>query len=158
MSRPVYRHLLLATDLAPEGEPLVQRALALREQFAARLTLLHIVEALPAAIEYMPMSYSGDAILPEGLDLENELSRLARTQLDELGERLGVPPADRLIKLGTAGYTIDQTAEELGVDLILIGNRGRQGLSALLDPSTSRAVLRAQACDVLCVRITEDAG
>lgn len=155
MSESLYQHLLLATDFAPESEPVVTRAQQLRKHFGARLTLLHIVDSAPAAIEYMPMSYSGDAILPEGLDLENELLQLARTQIDGLGERLAVPTADRLIKIGTTGYTIDQTADELGVDLIVIGNRGRHGLDALFAPSTSKAVLRAQACDVLVVYLGE---
>jgi len=133
----------------------VQRAQALRELFGARLTLLHIVSAVPSSLEYMPMSYSHDALLPEDFDLENEIVAFARRQIDELGERLGVPPAERLIKLGTTGYTIDQTAEDLGVDLIVIGNHARHGLRALLVPSTSKAVLRTQACDVLCVHLPE---
>lgn len=154
MSESLYQHLLLAVDFAPESEPVVARAKELREQFGARLTLLHIVDSVPAAVEYMPMSYSGDAILPEGLDLENELLKVAQEQIDALGERLAVPPADRLIKVGTTGYTIDQTADDRGVDLIVIGNRGRHGLSALFAPATSKAVLRAQTCDVLVVDIS----
>ncbi|MEY6433662.1 universal stress protein [Thioalkalicoccus limnaeus] len=153
MSDSTYRHLLLATDLTPEGQPVIERAKQLRDIFGARLTLLHILANLPTAVEYMPMSYSGDMILPKGFDLENELLTLARAQLDELGEILSVPPPDRLIKIGTTGYRIDATADELGVDLIVIGNRGRHGLRALFAPSTSKAVLRVQSCDVLCVPI-----
>ncbi|AGA90731.1 universal stress protein UspA-like protein [Thioflavicoccus mobilis 8321] len=153
MSDSLYQHLLLAVDFAPESEPVVARAERMRDRFAARLTLLHIVESVPTAIEYMPMSYSSDGILPDGLELEGELLRAARTQIDAVGERLGVPPGDRLIKIGTTGYTIDETAAELGVDLIIVGNKGRHGLHALLAPSTSKAVLRAQNCDVLCVHL-----
>ncbi|MBK1701031.1 universal stress protein [Thiococcus pfennigii] len=153
MSESIYRHLLLAVDFAPESEPVIARAERLREDLGARLTLLHIVESVPPAIEYMPMSYSGEAILPEGLELEGELLEVARAQIDALGERLGVPPADRLIKIGTTGYMIDETAADLGADLIVVGNKGRHGLHALLAPSTSKAVLRAQTCDLLCVHL-----
>ncbi len=158
MSQSIYQHLLLAVDFTPESELVVARAQQLRDAFGARLTLLHIVAGLPAAIDYMPMSYSGDAILPEDLGMEKELLQVARSQIDQLGDRLGVSPADRLIKIGMTGYAIDHTAEELGADLIVIGNHGRHGLRALFAPSTSKAVLRTPCCDVLCVRIGEDTG
>ena len=58
MTVPTYEHLLLAVDFAPETESVVERALQLRAQFQARLTLLHVVE-------HLPMSYSGDLVLPE---------------------------------------------------------------------------------------------
>lgn len=145
MSDPVYRHILLAVDFAPETELVIARAQQLRDQCTARLSLLHVVE-------YLPMAYSGDLVMPEDFDLERELVEVAKRQMDLLGSRLCVPPADRRIESGGTGRTILRMAEDLQVDLIVLGSHGRHGLAVLLG-STARTVLNGAACDVLAVRI-----
>ena len=152
METKIYSHLLLAVDFEPESEPVVARARSLRDLFGARLSLLHVVEHVPPAVEYMPLGFAGEVSSPEDLALEEELMALARRQLDTLGEQLGVPAADRIIRVGPTGHTIDEVAGEIAADLILIGSRGRHGLLGLFG-STAKTVLRGQACDVLCVRL-----
>lgn len=140
-----YRHLLLAVDFSAETESLVNRALALRDACGARLSLVHVVE-------YLPMAYSGDLALPEDFSLEDELLEIARRRMLELGERLGVAPADRHVVMGTTTREIPRVAEEQGVDLILVGSHGRHGLAMLLG-STANSVLHHARRDVLAVRI-----
>jgi universal stress protein A len=152
METKIYSHLLVAVDFEPESEPVVARARALRDLFGARLSLLHVVEHVPPAVEYMPLGFAGEVSSPDDLALEDELMALARRQLDTLGEQLGVPEADRLIRVGPTGHTIDEVAGEIAADLILLGSRGRHGLLGLFG-STAKTVLRSQACDVLCVRL-----
>lgn len=147
MPSPAYEHMLLAVDFAPETETVVERAQELKVHCRARLTLLHVVE-------YLPMSYSGDLVLPDDFDLEQELLDVAKKQMATLGERLGVPAEDRHIELGTTGRTVLRFASELNADLIILGSHGRHGLAALLG-STARTVLNGAACDVLAVRIRE---
>jgi universal stress protein A len=145
MQDPGYRHLLLAVDFAPETESVVARAAQLREQCGARLSLLHVVE-------YLPMSYSGDLVLPDDFDLERELVEVAKRQMDVLGDRLRVPAEDCHIESGGTGRVILRVAGELGADLVILGSHGRHGLAVLLG-STARTVLNGAACDVLAVRI-----
>ena len=145
MNAPAYRHLLLAVDFAPETEPVVERAHQLVEHCQARLTLLHVVE-------HLPMSYSGDLVLPDDYDLERELLEVAKKQMTALGKRLGVPDARRHVEIGTTGRTILRVAAELEADLIVLGSHGRHGLATLLG-STARTVLNGAGCDVLAVRI-----
>lgn len=154
MSTSDYTHLLLAVDFEPESEPVIQRAEALRARYGARLTLLHVLEHVPPAIEYMPLGLGGEVTLPDDLALEEELMRIARQQMEALGERLGVAAEDRLIRIGSTGAVIDDTGEEVGADLIVIGTRGRHGLLGLFG-STAKSVLRSASCDVLCVRIAD---
>jgi universal stress protein A len=154
METKIYRHLLVAVDFEPESEPVVARARALRDLLDARLSLLHVVEHVPPPMEYMPLGFAGEVTGPDDLSLEEELMAVARRQLDTLGEQLGVPESDRLIRVGPTGHTIDEVAGEIGADLILIGSRGRHGLLGLFG-STAKAVLRSPRCDVLCVRIGE---
>ena len=145
-----YQRLLLAVDFEKESEPVVARAQRLKSLLGARLFLLHVVEHVPPTMEYMPVGYAGDVAVPENLDLEEELLAIARRELDVLGERLDVPIADRLVRVGPTGRTIDEVAGELDIDLVVIGSRGRHGFLGLFG-STARSVLRNPTCDVLCV-------
>jgi universal stress protein A len=100
------------------------------------------------------MSYSGDLVLPDDFDLEQELLEIAKKQMEVLGNRLGIESADRHIEIGGTGHTILRLASALGTDLIVLGSHGRHGLSVLLG-STARTVLNGAGCDVLAVRIGE---
>ncbi len=151
-----YQRLLLAVDFEKESEPVVARAQRLKTLLSARLFLLHVVEHVPPTMEYMPVGYAGDVAVPENLDLEEELMAIARREIDALGERMDVPVADRLVRVGPTGRTIDAAAGELDIDLVVIGSRGRHGFLGLFG-STARSVLRNPTCDVLCVKI-EEAG
>lgn len=150
-----YHHLLLAVDFGEDCEPVVARAKHLRDLLGARLTLLHVVEHIPPAMESMYLGYAGEMALPaETAALEGELLEVAKQQMDLLGEELGVPAADRLIKTGSTGQVIDAVAAELKVDLVVIGTHGRHGILGLFG-STSRSVLRNSRCDVLSVKILD---
>jgi universal stress protein A len=156
MTQHDYRNLLLAVDFAANAEPVIARALQLRTLFGARLSLVHVLEYIPRAAEFMPMSYAGDIALPDDFDLEKRLLDTAQVQLDELGERLGVPPEDRHLQIGPTGHTIQAVAEELGTDLVILGCHGRHGLKALLG-GTAKGLVQGLSCDALCVRIPEGA-
>jgi universal stress protein A len=154
MAERDYKHLLLAVDFARDAEAVIERALKLRTSCGARLSLLHVLEYVPQAVELMPMSYAGDMALPETFDLEGELIAAAQAQLDALGERLQVPAEDRHIQVGPTGHVIQATAQELGADLVILGSHGRHGLKALMG-STVKSVVHGLCCDLLCVRIQE---
>jgi len=154
MSDNPYRHLLLAVDFAPESEVVVQRAVAMRERFGARLTLLNVVEYVPPETELAGGAFMAEPMLPSDLDLERELVDVARQELDALGARIGVPPEDRIVEFGPTGRSIEHVAQDLGVDLIVVGARDHTWLGNLFG-SISRALLRHEVCDLLVVRIGE---
>jgi universal stress protein A len=147
-----YSHLLIAADFEPESEPVVQRAMSLRKLLGARLSILHVVEHVPPAVELMPLGLSGETSLPDDLALEEELMQIARRQIDALGERLGVSEEQRFVRVGPVGHVIDDTAAEIGADLVLVGGHGRHGFLGMFG-STAKNVLKDLRCDVLCVRI-----
>lgn len=149
-----YQRLLLAVDFEKESEPVIRRAQRLQSVLGARLFLLHVVEHIPPAFDYAAVGYAGDVAAPDNLELEDELLSIAQRELDALGERLDVPVADRLVRVGPTGRTIDEVANEFNIDLVVIGSRGRHGFLGLFG-STARTVLRNLTCDVLCVKIDE---
>jgi universal stress protein A len=152
MTQQVYRHLLLAVDFAPESEVVIERALAVRDAFGARLTLVNVVEYVPPGTEYAGGAFVAEPVLPEEFQLEQELIDIAVKELDVLGERLGVAPEDRIVEFGPTGRSIEHVAKDQGVDLIVVGDRDHNWLSNLFG-STSRSLLRHDVCDLLAVRI-----
>lgn len=154
MPENAYRHLLLAVDFAPESEVVVERALSMRERFGARLTLLNVVEYVPPEAELAGGAFMAEPALPMDLNLERELVDVARNELDALGERIGVPPEDRIVEFGPTGRSIEHVAKDLGVDLIIVGARDHTWLGDLFG-SISRSLLRHEVCDLLAVRISK---
>jgi universal stress protein A len=142
-----YRHILFATDFSRASEQIGQRAVSLAHLFGARLSLLYIVEHVPA-------DFPSDTVIPEQLDGVEVLVENAAARLKQLAEQLGIPEADRWVEVGSPKNEITRMASEKQVDLIVIGSHGRHGLALLLG-STANAVLHMAPCDVLAVKITE---
>lgn len=143
-----YQHLLLAVDFSPDSETVVQRARDLARHHDARLSLLHVTE-------YVPVDMANELVLPQEVELDQDLNDLAVKRLAELGERIGIAGTDQHVLQGNTRGEIQRLAEELGVDLIVLGSHGRQGLQRLLG-STANGVLHGAPCDVLAVRIHSD--
>lgn len=141
-----YRHILLAADFSPDTGAVIERARSLAGT-GTRITLVHVIE--PLALAY-------GAEMPVDLgSLQEEISRQARTRLDELGGKLGVIDRDRVLATGSIAREILRIAAEREVDLIVLGSHSRRGLAALLG-STANAVLHHAGCDVLAVRIAKN--
>lgn len=140
----MYRHVLLAADLADDTAIVADRAAGIARASGARLTLVHVIE--PLAIAY-------GAEMPVDLGtLQEEIGKQARARLDALAARLQVAPADCVLATGTIEKEVLRLAQERGADLLVLGSHSRRGLAALLG-STANAVLHHATCDVLAVRI-----
>ena len=63
----------------------------------------------------------------------------------------GVPGDHVHIKMGEPGKVIVATARSLGVNLVVIGNSGRSGLSAAINTNTAEQVLDELECDLLAM-------
>ena len=137
-----YKHILFATDLG-ESSVVTSKAAEFAKKFGATLSLVHIVEPIPA------YGY------PDGMELESPYIEEARAELSKLGKQLNVTDEHQYIEFGSIKTRIIELADELDCDLVIIGSHGRHGLSRLLG-STASAVLHGATCDVLTVRYTEE--
>jgi len=140
-----YKHVLFAADFAPESESIGMRAADLARRYQARFSMVHVVEQVL-------MDPANELMLTQDVGLEQQLVDNARTRLERLAERIGMPDAERSVQLGSTKLEIIRVAREQAVDLIVIGSHGRHGLALLLG-STANAVLHGAPCDVLAVRI-----
>ena len=143
-----YQKILVAIDLSEESAPVVKRGRALAEVPNAELHLIHVIEPLSFAYGGdIPMDFSG---------IQEEIHEQATQQMRRFAESNGIDLQHQHIVLGKPEVEIHATAEELGVDLIVLGSHGRHGL-ALLMGSTANGVMHGAKCDVLAVRVGKQA-
>ena len=138
----LYHHILVATDLSDGCLKVAKQARQLADAMGAKLSLVHIVEPIPA------YGYPGI------LDLQSPFIDQAKEEVAKLSETIGIAKEAQYVELGSVKTQILNVAAELNIDLIVIGSHGRHGLSRLLGSTTS-AVIHGANCDVLTVRATE---
>lgn len=140
-----YQQVLVAVDLTAESKQVLAKAQAIAN--GATLHLVHVIEPLTYA-------YGGD--IPMDLsEVQNQLQQQATQQLAQLAQPLAVAKDHQHVLIGQPTSEIHRLAEEQGVDLIVVGSHGRQGLALLLG-STANGVLHGVKCDVLAVRVNPE--
>ncbi len=143
----VYSHILLAVDFSVNTDAVAERALAISKLCAAKVSLVHVVE-------FVQMDLSNELVVPQELELDQELVALADKRLQELGDKYGIADSERFVSQGSTKREILRIAQEQDIDLIVIGSHGREGIQLLLG-STANAVLHGAPCDVLAVRVRD---
>jgi len=144
----VYSHILLAVDFTPVTDTVTRQAMELCQAFKARLSLVHVVE-------FTRMDLSNDLVLPQELEIDQELMKRSKQRLEDLAEKLGIDKSECFVSQGSTRREILRLAKELNTNLIVIGSHGREGIQRLLG-STANAVLHGAPCDVLAVRIKDE--
>jgi universal stress protein A len=142
-----YKHLLITADFSASTDEVVKRGISLANTFNARISLIHVVE-------FAQVDLSNELVMPQELELDQELVAQAKKKLESLAEKHGLQSSQRFVSQGSTKREIINTAEEENVDLIVIGSHGRHGIQLLLG-STANAVLHGAPCDVLAVRIRD---
>ncbi len=141
-----YTHILAGVDLSDESQQVLQRAKAMASASGAKLSVVHIVEPLTFA-------YGGD--IPVDLsEIQEQLHKQATEQLSTLTQPFDISDQDRHVLVGQPISEIHDLAENLNVDLIVVGSHGRKGLALLLG-STANGVLHGAKTDVLAVRVKD---
>jgi universal stress protein A len=144
-----YRRIMLAVDLTEESNFVAQRALAIAKAFDAELHVVHVIEPLSLA-------YGGD--IPMDLSsVQEQIHEQAKSHLAEFASNLGVAEENQYLIFGRPESEIQRLADAQGADVIVVGSHGRHGLALLLG-STANGVLHGAMCDVLAVRVGEQAG
>lgn len=137
-----YKHILVTVNLDNEEDDIVtlQRAKDLARETGAELTVLHAIDSLRGCIAF---GYSGVT------DVEARLRAKALHAMAKLGAEVGISSDQQVIRLGLPKPVILEEADKLGVDLIVVGNRGHKL------GSMASSVLHHAPCDTLAVHITQ---
>jgi len=140
------KHILVPTDLSDGAEQALDYACELARTLGAQIHLLNVISIPALGVPELGMAVTSTMIDQLVIDNQTALDRLART-------RCTAQVGQVMVKTGNARDTINQTAKELGVDLIVMGTHGRHGISRALLGSVAETVVRSAPCAVLTVRM-----
>ncbi len=153
----MFTKILVAVDRSPMGKPVFEHALALAKVTGGSLMLLHVLSAEEEGSPYAPILsnfdyYPGvgsqsfeyyqkqwDKFKNQGVQMLQSLCAQANT---------AAVNAEFTQQLGSPGRIICQVAANWGADLIVMGRRGRSGLTELFLGSVSNYVLHHAPCSV----------
>ena len=139
-------HILVPTDFSPASDAALACARDIAQQYAARMSLLHVVTDPRAVGVWTPEVY-----VPAQAETRERLLHEARERLER-----ALPADERSrfavtidARVGDVAENILETAREQKVDLIVMGTHGRHGLAHLVLGSVAERVLRDATCPVL---------
>ena len=157
----MFHKILVALDNSEISQYIFEQAVSLAKATNAEMMLLHVIS--PLEDPYInPAFLQPDALYPtlhtEALNQYlQEWDKLKQQRLDWLrslaqtATNVGVK-AEFTQNLGDAGRLICEVALNWSADLILVGRRGRSGLSELFLGSVSNYVLHHAHCSVLTLQ------
>ncbi|MGI0494967.1 universal stress protein [Alkalinema pantanalense CENA528] len=157
----MFDKVLVAIDRSSSHQSVFEAALTLAKALSGKLILLSVPSPDDPACPHLPTLNTN--LYPMGFDrtvteVYEELWEIYTkkgeeflTSLVEEANAAGIT-AEFLQIPGNPGRTICATAQELNVDLIVLGRRGHSGLNELFLGSTSNYVLHHAPCSVLVVQ------
>jgi nucleotide-binding universal stress UspA family protein len=136
--------------VAIDHSPATDKVLAATRQYAsltsASIWLLHVVEPDPAFVGYEPgPQVVRDQVAHRFRQEHDTMHRLAG-ELRDAGVK-----ATALVTQGPTSEAILKEANQLGVDLIIIGSHGHGAMYQLIVGSVSEGVIRGAPCPILVV-------
>lgn len=139
--------ILLCSDFSESSLAAAQEGLSLAKQLGAYVHLLHVID---------------DGDIPKVMSFPKSDAEILRTAVREHAEQNlkqfvatlapGGQPIFSHVRNGIAWKEICQCAKETKVDLVVIGNVGRNGLSGLVLGNTADRVLSHSKLSVLAVK------
>lgn len=157
----MFSKIIIAMDMSEMAKEVFAKALSLAQKYDSNLILLHVLST-EEETSPLPVPVNLDEIYPAtGNEFTLELWReqwevFEKRGLDILQSRfqeaiaLGIK-ADFQQVLGSPGKTICTVAKESAADLIVVGHRGRWGLTEIFLGSVSNYVFHHATCCVLVV-------
>ena len=141
----MFGHILVATDFSPCAEDALGVAIEVARRFEAKLTLAHACE--PPTYAYLGVTAVVDLVTP----IQEAARELLKSAFEQLKTRFE-GPAESLLLFGVAPVELLAAIEKHAVDLVVMGTRGRTGLSHVLIGSVAERVVRLSPVPVLTVR------
>jgi nucleotide-binding universal stress UspA family protein len=142
------KHILVPTDLSEGAEQALEYACELARLLGSQIHLLNVISIPALGVPELGVALTATMIDELVVGNQDALERLARTRcIANVGQVM--------VRTGDARDVINQTAMELGIDLIVMGTHGRRGISRALLGSVAETVVRTAPCAVLTVRLRD---
>lgn len=142
------KRILFPTDFSETASEALAQAAEVARFFGAELTILHVVDSLPADATPRREQSSVEKVV-RALEKEAEERVTALSEVPDLNVRA------RWLRGDAVAPTINQCAEESDADLIVMASHGRRGVRRWLLGSVTEEVLRTAERPVLTLRRRE---
>ena len=146
MCTPTFKRILMPTDFSSCAEKALRYAVGLARVFSSRITVLHVFDDRVVNSLYNLRKLSPEVAREEMLKTaKKRMKKLMKADFVS-GLKLQARYAE-----GFPPRVVQEVAEEIGADLIVMGTHGDTGLAQLLYGSTAEGVVRGAPCPVLTV-------
>jgi nucleotide-binding universal stress UspA family protein len=139
------KKILIALDYDPPAQKIAESGYALAKAMNAQVILIHVVaeSIYYSSLNYSPiMGYDGFSNLDVVQVYTGEqLNKAAQDYLDKSKEHLSDSNIQTVIREGDFAKNILSVADEMNVDIIVLGSHGRRGLDKILLGSVAEQVL-----------------
>jgi nucleotide-binding universal stress UspA family protein len=137
------KRILVAVDFTPTAERALDYAIDLAKSLGARVTVLHSYE--------LPIVGFPDGAIVATADIAARIMNASQEAMEKLvTSRAGRGvPLEPVIKTGPPWEVINDYADDIKADLIVIGTHGRRGLSRALLGSVAENVIRTSTRPIL---------
>jgi nucleotide-binding universal stress UspA family protein len=134
-------HLVCAVDFSAQSDRALQIASTLAKESGGVLHIIHSYE--------QPFAY--DPQLPEYVPPPADLDEIKKRLHDQQPVHSDIEVVYELL-VGEPAAAIQEYADKIGADLIVMGTHGRSGVARFLMGSIAESVLRHAACPVLVIK------
>jgi nucleotide-binding universal stress UspA family protein len=153
------KKILIALDYNPTAQRIAETGYELAKSMNAQIILMHVVADYTyySSLDYSPiMGFDQFSNLGAvQIDSAMELEKAANEYLEKSKTHLGDTSIKTLVKDGDTGDAILEAAENLDVDLIVLGSHSRRGLDKILMGSVAEKVLRHSKIPLFIIPISE---
>ncbi len=153
LSMPSIRQILVPVDFSEPSRVAFDYAADLARVLGASLDVLHVWEPPSFIPTVNVMGATGTNL--SLLELIEQNAERALKELVSAAAERGISVRASRAEAGTPAHTITEAAKNGHYDLVVIGTRGRTGLSRAFIGSVAERVVRHAPCPVLSVRTPE---
>lgn len=156
-----FQKILIALDHSPQADQVFEKALAIATCHHSELLIVHSLIEQPSGESgpFLGIGTIGDVNLYGNLqhrhreqlhqELENQKNWLQTYCQQAIAQGLS---AECNCQVGEAGAKICELAQNWGADLIVVGRRGRGGLTEMMLGSVSNHVVHHASCAALIIQ------
>ena len=146
------RRVVVGTDFSDPALPAVKAAFDEAERVGGSVTLTHCLEW-----PLLPSDGAGFTSATVSAALLDDIQKEAAIKLQAASEGCPVP-IEQHLNYGRASIELVRLAEAIDAHLLVVGTRGRTGISRVLLGNVAETVVRSASCPVLVVRLHGQAG
>ncbi|KMV70932.1 universal stress protein UspA [Rosenbergiella epipactidis] len=140
-----YHHVLVAVDLSPESEELVQKAVSLAKPYNAKVSIIHV------DVNYSDL-YTGLIDVNLG-DMQKRISQETSQALTTLANQAGYPFSEILSGTGELAQVLVDAINKYDIDLVICGHH-QDFWSKLM--SSARQLINNVHVDMLIVPFRDE--